>query len=53
MDALIKSLDRAPRQRTTFYGTPPSGQVALSFNAPPITEAVNTPAKEFMRSEAS
>ena len=53
MDDLIKSLDRAPRQRTTFYGEPPSEQVALSFNAPPITEAINTPAKEFMRSEAS
>ena len=53
MDDLIKSLDRAPRQRTTFYGAPPAEQVALSFNAPPITEAINTPAKEFMRSEAS
>ncbi len=53
MDALIKGLDRHPRQRTTFYGEPPAERVAQSFNAPPITEAINTPAKEYVRSEAS
>ncbi|MGI9478541.1 MAG: 5-amino-6-(D-ribitylamino)uracil--L-tyrosine 4-hydroxyphenyl transferase CofH [Hyphomicrobiaceae bacterium] len=53
MDDLIKSLGRNPRQRTTSYGEPPAERVAQSFNAAPITEAVNTPAKEYMRSEAS
>ena len=53
MDALIKSLDRTPRQRTTFYGEPPAERVAQSFNAPPITEAINTPAKEYMRTETA
>jgi FO synthase len=53
MDALIKRLGRAPRQRTTFYGTPPAERVAQSFNAPPMTEPVNTPAKQYMRDVAT
>ncbi|MFY0610280.1 MAG: 5-amino-6-(D-ribitylamino)uracil--L-tyrosine 4-hydroxyphenyl transferase CofH [Hyphomicrobiaceae bacterium] len=53
MDDLIKSLGRNPRQRTTFYEEPPAERVAQSFDAPPITQAINTPAKEYMRSEAS
>lgn len=53
MDTLIKRLGRAPRQRTTFYGTPPAERVAQSFNAPPMTEPVNTPAKQYMRDVAT
>lgn len=53
MDALIKQLDRNPRQRTTFYQEPSSERVAQSFNAPPITESINTPAKEYMRAKAA
>lgn len=53
MEALIKGLDRTPRQRTTLYAEPPAERVARSFDAAPLTEPVNTPAKEYMRSEAS
>jgi FO synthase len=46
MEALIASAGRIPRQRTTLYGTPPAGQVARSFDAPPLSEPVNPPAHE-------
>jgi FO synthase len=38
MEALIRAAGRVPRQRTTLYGEPPSGQVARSFGAPPLAE---------------
>ena len=53
MDVLIKQLNRNPRQRTTFYQEPSSERIAQSFNAPPITKAINTPAKEYMRVKAA
>jgi FO synthase len=46
MDALIASLGRTPRQRTTLYGTPAAAQVARSYGAPPLTEPRNPPARE-------
>ncbi len=36
MDALIRSIGRTPRQRTTLYGTPPDAQVARSDAAAPL-----------------
>lgn len=36
MDALIESIGRHARQRTTLYGTPPPDQVARSYAAPPL-----------------
>jgi FO synthase len=41
MEALIRSADRVPRQRTTLYGEPPAGQVARSFGAVPLAEPWN------------
>ncbi len=49
MRALIERLGRDPRQRTCLYGTPDERQVNQSFSAPEISQVVNTPAKEFMR----
>jgi FO synthase len=46
MEALIRSAGRVARQRTTLYGTPPAAQVARSFDAPPLREPVNPPARE-------
>jgi FO synthase len=44
MDALIGSIGRAPRQRTTLYGTPAAAQVARSYTAAPLREASVPPA---------
>jgi FO synthase len=41
MEALIRSLGRTPRQRTTFYGTPPPERTAASYGAPPLDPPVN------------
>jgi FO synthase len=38
MEALIRSADRVPRQRTTLYGEPPADQVSRSFGAEPLAE---------------
>jgi FO synthase len=46
MEALIRSAGRAPRQRTTTYGTPPEEQVRRSFGAPPLAEPVNPRARD-------
>ncbi len=43
MEALIRRLDRVPRQRSTPYGDPPAGQIAASFDAAPLSDIVNTP----------
>jgi FO synthase len=49
METLIRSLGRTPRQRTTSYGVPPADRTRQSFDAAPIVEPVNTPARAFMR----
>jgi FO synthase len=46
MEALIRAAGRRPRQRTTLYGLPPAGQVARSFDAAPLAEPRNPPARE-------
>ncbi len=51
LEMLIRDLGRTPRQRTTLYGIPPDERRRLSFNAPAITEPVNTPAREYLRGE--
>lgn len=43
MEALIRSVGRVPRQRTTLYGTPPDGQVGRSFAAAALSQIVLTP----------
>jgi FO synthase len=41
MEDAIRALGRSPRQRTTFYGTPPVERTRLSFGAPPLAEPLN------------
>jgi FO synthase len=41
LEAAIRAIGRTPRQRTTFYGTPPPEQTRRSFGAPPLAEPVN------------
>ncbi|MFO7573122.1 MAG: 5-amino-6-(D-ribitylamino)uracil--L-tyrosine 4-hydroxyphenyl transferase CofH [Gaiellaceae bacterium] len=46
MEALIRSADRVPRQRTTLYGEPPEERVRASFDAPPLAEPRTLPVKD-------
>jgi len=41
MEAAIRAIGRAPRQRTTLYGTPDRERTRLSFGAPPLAEPLN------------
>jgi FO synthase len=41
MEAAIRAIGRAPRQRTTLYATPDAERTRRSFAAPPITEPRN------------
>jgi FO synthase len=43
MDALIKSINRVPLQRTTLYGIPPADQRRASYLAAPLAPVVQTP----------
>lgn len=49
MEALIRSLERTPWPRTTLYEDVPAGRVAVSFGAQPLTEIINTPARQYER----
>ena len=49
MEALIRSLGRRPRQRTTLYGRPQAEQVQRSFGAPPLTELFQPTDLRFLR----
>ncbi len=49
MEALIRSLGRTPRQRTTLYRDPPPDRLAASFGALPLSEPINTPARKYER----
>jgi len=52
MEALILSLGRTPRQRTTLYGDATPERRTASFGAAPLTEPVNTPARKYERPAA-
>jgi FO synthase len=41
MEATIRSIDRAPRQRTTLYGDAPPERCTASFGAAPLAEPLN------------
>ncbi len=43
LDDLVRGLGRAPRQRTTLYGTPPPERRAAALTAGPIAEIEETP----------
>ncbi len=49
MEALIRTLGRTPRQRTTLYGDPAPDRIAASFNAAPLSEPINTTARKYER----
>jgi FO synthase len=49
MEALIRSLGREPRQRTTLYADAPPERKAASFGAAELSEPVNTPARRYER----
>ena len=51
MEALIRSLGRTPKQRTTLYRDPPPSRIAASFGAAPLAEPINTPARKYERPE--
>jgi FO synthase len=53
MEALIRSLGREPRQRTTLYANASTERKAASFRAVPLTEPVNTPARRYERQPQS
>jgi FO synthase len=52
MEELIRSIGRTPRQRTTLYGNPPAERRVASFDAPPLLDPINTPARKYERSAA-
>jgi FO synthase len=52
MEALIRSLGRTPRQRTTLYRDPAPDRIAASFGAAPLSEPINTPARKYERAAA-
>ena len=53
MDALICSIGREPRQRSTLYGTPPEGQVKASYGAAPLSPTIEPRAGKFARAGSS
>ncbi|MBT4891275.1 MAG: 5-amino-6-(D-ribitylamino)uracil--L-tyrosine 4-hydroxyphenyl transferase CofH [Rhodospirillales bacterium] len=46
MEALIASMGRNAKQRTTLYETPPICAQEASFNAAPLNDIINTPLKK-------
>jgi hypothetical protein len=41
MEEAIRAIGRAPRQRTTLYGTPDEERTQRSYGAPPLREPLN------------
>ena len=52
MEAIISSIGRIPRQRTTLYGSPQEGQRKASFGSPELQPIVLTPSKRYNRAHA-
>ena len=49
MRAIIRTLNRNPRQRSTVYGEVNKERGAAGLNAGELTEIINTPAKKYER----
>ena len=49
MDAIIRSIGRIPRQRSTPYGEPDPAQVERSYHADEMLPVILTPAKKYAR----
>jgi len=52
MDGLIRSLGRAPWQRTTLYREAAGDRVAASFGAPPLSPPIDTPVRRYATGSA-
>ena len=52
MEALIASIGRRPRQRTTLYAHAPLERYRASFGAPALHEVLRTPARRYERGRA-
>jgi FO synthase len=48
MEALIRSIGRVPRQRTTAYGSVGNDRRAASFGAPELAPVVQTPPRKVL-----
>lgn len=46
MEAVIRSVGRVPRQRTTLYADAPAERRDASFGAPPLIEPANPPVRD-------
>ena len=46
---MIQAADRTPRQRTTAYGEVSADRAGMGFNAPELTDIINTPAHKYER----
>jgi FO synthase len=53
MEEVIHSLGRTPRQRTTLYADAPADRYAAAFDAPPLSDPINTPARKYDRAAAA
>jgi FO synthase len=53
LEALIRSIGRRPRQRTTLYGPVPAARRAAGFAARPAAPVANTPALRRRRATAA
>ena len=51
MEALIRTLGRTSRQRTTLYADVPGARAAASFGAPPVGPVIDTPPRVLGRNE--
>jgi FO synthase len=49
MEELIREIGREPVQRTTLYGAVPDERTRTSFQAAPLAEVINTPARAYQR----
>lgn len=49
MEALIRRMNRCPKQRSTTYGDVPTERVEASFEAAELTEVTNTPPSKASR----
>jgi FO synthase len=50
MDQLIASIGRTPERRTTLYRAPTAERIAAAYDAPPLSELVYRPAREYRTS---
>ena len=52
MEALIRSMGRQPRQRTTLYASVSPERYRASFSAPTLRDIIKNPARRYERGRA-